>query len=292
MNIGIDIGGSHIAIATVEKQNIISKKEYVYDKEFKENILKNLEIFIKETVTEIIKNNPNQIKKIGISVAGTIIDNMLVFSPNLELKNVNFIEMLQPYFNIPVTVNKDSFCAGKAEKEYGCLKKYGNNSIFLIIGTGIGGIRYLDNNLYRAGYGHMVIEKDGRQCKCGKKGCFETYGSIKALRDEIKKYLNITHMTGKQMHEYLTANQNNKKVQNIVDNYIYNFCIGLTNIIDIDVPEAIGFGGSFSYYEDLFLERIKNTIIDKKMLSNSRCLPILKMGILKNDAGIIGATLF
>lgn len=290
MRIGIDIGGNHIAMAVVENENIIDKKEYVYSEEFKSKIASNIEILLKNVISEFI--NKYEIEKIGISIAGRLKDNILYFSPNLKgLVGIDFVKMLSN-FSIPVTVNKDSFCAGKAEKVYGCLKEFNNTSVFLIVGTGIGGIGYYGNTLYRAGYGHMIIQKDGRQCKCGKKGCFETYGSITALKNEVKKYLNITNMTGKDLHDYLILHQYDKDVQIILDNYIKDFCIGLSNIIDIVLPEAIGFGGSFSYYEELFLNRIKNTLSNEKLLADPNSIPNLTMGRFKNDAGIIGATLF
>mgnify|MGYP001859508174 CR=1 FL=1 len=114
MNIGIDIGGTHIAIAVVEKSNIILQKEKVYNHDFKINLLNSLENFIKDTITDILQEY--KIEKIGISIAGTIQDNVLLYSTNLGLKNIDFRKILEPYFNIPVTVNKDSFCAGRAEK--------------------------------------------------------------------------------------------------------------------------------------------------------------------------------
>ncbi len=290
MNIGIDIGGTHIAIAVVEKSNIILQKEKVYNHDFKINLLNSLENFIKDTITDILQEY--KIEKIGISIAGTIQDNVLLYSTNLGLKNIDFRKILEPYFNIPVTVNKDSFCAGRAEKEYGCLKGYDRNAIFLVIGTGIGGIRYLNGNIYRAGYGHMVIEKNGRQCKCGKKGCFETYASIKVLRDKIKEYLKVNDIDGKELYKYLLLNKENNEISRIVDNYIYDLCIGLTNIIDIDLPEIIGFGGSFSYYDDIFIDKIEETIVKNNLLFHKTKMPIFKMGKLKNDAGIIGATCY
>ena len=56
MNIGIDIGGSHIAIAVVEKSNIILQKEKVYNQDFKMNLFKNLENFMKDTITYILQD--------------------------------------------------------------------------------------------------------------------------------------------------------------------------------------------------------------------------------------------
>ena len=290
MKIGIDIGGSHIAIAKVEENKIIDKKEYNYDEKFKEEIRKNIVEYIKKEVSEIIEKE--KIEKVGISIAGRLRENVLYISPNLkQLEGINFVEILEPYFKIPVTVNKDSFCAGKAEKVYGCLKNY-NTAVFLIIGTGIGAISYRNNKLQRDGYGHMIIEKDGRQCKCGKKGCFETYGSITALKRSLQEYLKKENMTGKEVHDYLETHQNEEPIKKIIDNYIQNFCTGLSSIIDIVLPEAVGFGGSFSYYQDLFLERIEEKFKTQKLLADDKSIPVFTFGSLKNDAGIIGATLF
>ena len=290
MKIGIDIGGSHIAIAKVEENKIIDKKEYNYDEKFKEEIRKNIVEYIKKEVSEIIKKE--KIEKVGISIAGRLRENVLYISPNLkQLEGINFVEILEPYFKIPVTVNKDSFCAGKAEKVYGCLKNY-NTAVFLIIGTGIGAISYRNNKLQRDGYGHMIIEKDGRQCKCGKKGCFETYGSITALKRSLQEYLKKENMTGKEVHDYLEAHKDEEPIKEIIDNYIQNFCTGLSSIIDIVLPEAVGFGGSFSYYQDLFLEKIEEKFKTQKLLADDKSIPVFTFGNLKNDAGIIGATLF
>ena len=246
--------------------------------------------YIKKEVSEIIEKE--KIEKVGISIAGRLRENVLYISPNLkQLEGINLVEILEPYFKIPVTVNKDSFCAGKAEKVYGCLKNY-NTAVFLIIGTGIGAISYRNNKLQRDGYGHMIIEKDGRQCKCGKNGCFETYCSITALIRSLQEYLKKENMTGKEVHDYLEAHQNEEPIKKIIDNNIQNFCTGLSSIIDIVLPEAVGFGGSFSYYQDLFLEKIEEKFKTQKLLADDKSVPVFTFGTLKNDAGIIGATLF
>ena len=55
MKIGIDIGGSHIAIAKVQENKILDKKEYNYDESFKKEIRKNIVKYIKQEVSEILK---------------------------------------------------------------------------------------------------------------------------------------------------------------------------------------------------------------------------------------------
>lgn len=99
-------------------------------------------------------------------------------------------------------------------------------------------------------------------------------------------------MTGKDVHDYLVSHQNDEQIKVIINDYIQNFCIGLSSIIDIVLPEAVGFGGSFSYYQDLFLDKIQNKFNTQKLLADDKSIPVFTFGDLKNDAGIIGATLF
>ena len=290
MKLGIDIGGSHVGMAVVEESKIIKQKECLYNFNFKKAIRKNLESLLKQMISKMMEEY--KIEKIGISVAGRLEGGILKRSPNIpEMEGFDFIKELSNTFGLPVTINKDSFCAAKAEKEFGCLKPY-STCAFLIIGTGIGAVTYRDNNLYRDGYGHMIIEKGGKQCGCGKHGCFEAYCSIRALKNEVIKLLNKEHMSGKGLHSFLAKNQDNPEVEAIVQKYVDYFSIGLSNVIDIVLPEAIGFGGSFSYYEDVLLERIRKNILEKNLLVDPSTMPKLVMGDFKNDAGIIGATLF
>ena len=82
---------------------------------------------------------------------------------------------------------------------------------------------------------------------------------------------------------------NDSKVNKWVDKYLDNVAIGLVNIINIFEPEAICFGGSFSYYDDIFLPILKEKIA--KLRFNKEGNTELVVAKLKNDAGIIGAAL-
>ena len=75
-------------------------------------------------------------------------------------------------------------------------------------------------------------------------------------------------------------------MKQIIDEYVENLAIGLSNLINIFEPEAIGIGGSFSYYEEIFVEQLKIKI--EKLLFNHN-VPKIVMAEIKNDAGILGA---
>ena len=76
------------------------------------------------------------------------------------------------------------------------------NSIFLCIGTGIGGAVIFDGKLLEAQnvpgfeFSHTIIQKNGIMCNCGKRGCFETYASFKRFKERIAKEFNLGTIDG------------------------------------------------------------------------------------------------
>ena len=141
-------------------------------------------------------------------------------------------------------------------------------------------------------FGHMVINKGGRQCACGKRGCFETYASIRAFRNKIAEVLDIDNdFSGQYLREHL-LDFKDKRIDEVVEQFIEDLSCGICNLIDIFEPEIVVLGGSFSYYEgnpvyDRLLEKIKNP----NNRFNKKDMPIIELAKLKNDAGIIGATI-
>ena len=307
MKIGIDLGGSHIAIGVVDnKGKILEKVEKRITGTEKNNIKNVIEEYIFEKAEGFISKY--KITEIGIAIPGTVENGIVVKSVNLGLKNYEIVKNLQNKIDLPIKIRNDAKCAALAENVYGTLKGY-NRSIFLTLGTGIGGAVIIDNKLLDTGglpgceFGHMIIEKNGRLCKCGKKGCWEKYASMKAFKDELRKILKVDERTsGKELLDILRKlelkgkeqckeNSNSVEIKQLIEDYIYYLSIGISNLVNIFEPEAIGIGGSFVFYEEIFLEKLKRKILEDKLLFNERKELIIQTAILDNDAGLIGATL-
>ena len=300
MKIGIDLGGSHIAIGVVDNNGrILEKVEKRLRGIEKKTIQNTIEEYITENITTLTKKY--RVTEIGIAIPGTVTEDEVVKSVNLGLKNYKIIEELKKRIDLPIKIKNDAKCAAIAENTYGCLKQY-NRSVFLTLGTGIGGAVILNNKLLDTGklpgceIGHMVIEKDGILCECGRKGCFEKYASMKTLKNNLRQALGYDEkVSGKELYEIMRSNnpenQDYEVVEKIIQNYIESLAIGIANLINIFEPEVIGIGGSFVYFEEVLLNRLHKELISKKMLFNPRKEIIIKTAILQNDAGIIGATL-
>lgn len=298
MRIGVDVGGSHIGLGLVNKDGkLVLKAEKDYDKiqEDMSNIV--LETII-ELINKIIDNNDvkkEEIESIGIAFPGTVSETTVIKAENLGIYDFEVVKKLKKHFDVPIHLENDAKCAAIAEKEFGSLKNY-EDAIFLIIGTGVGGAVYLNGKLLRpkrySGFevGHTVINKDGIKCSCGRRGCFEVYSSMRRLKEKISKEFNLNTIDGIKIREFIEKNKDNKKLNEILDEYTQNLGIGIANLINIFEPQAISIGGSFGHY-DMLLKRLQDKINEKTELYNKEQIPKIVIAELKNDAGMIGAAM-
>lgn len=180
-----------------------------------------------------------------------------------------------------------------AEKVVGSLQNY-DDCLFLNIGTGIGGAVFLRGKLLTAkkytGFeiGHMTIEKNGNECTCGKRGCFETYASMKKLKETIRNQYQLGEEVHSQELMEILGNKTEKS-NKILEEYLTNLTIGIANLIDLFEPEAISIGGSFAYYKEIFIKALNEKLHKEQTTFNSRKDIILQTATMQNDAGIIGA---
>lgn len=299
MNIGIDIGGSHIAVGLVEKNKILNLKETsILDKD-KKNIESFLEDVIIISVNQIIREMGiylGDINQIGIAVPGTVKDDKIIKKcVNLGVKDFDIYSVINKYYpNTKIVIKNDGKCAAIDEKKYGNLKGY-KDGIFICLGTGVGGAVYLNGKMLEpktfSGFeiGHIVIDKHGELCKCGRRGCFDVYGSMKRFKRKLTKELGMS--VDSLSFDILpkVEKSKNKNIRKIIDDYAYDLSIGISNLINIFEPEVIVIGGSFAYYESILLSKIKDNIKNEKMLMNERKNIKIEKAKFLNDAGVIGA---
>lgn len=302
MRIGIDLGGSHIAIGLVDDNLEIIEKRTYYMNDRKSQLLEDYIVSsIKDGIKAIIKSADiklEEIEQIGIAVPGNPKDGCIKNVVNLQIKEFNIAERLSNTFeNVPIKLENDGKCAAIAEKYNGALKEY-KDCVFLCIGTGIGGAAFINDTFLKPirnsgfEFGHMIIKKDGEKCKCGNNGCFEAYCSKRKFKEEMQKILKIDEYVGaKELTDKIEENLDKKAVKELLEEYIDNLAVGISNIINILEPEAICIGGSMSHYEDLILNKLREKINSGEYLFNKENPPKIIAAKNGNDAGIIGATL-
>lgn len=153
----------------------------------------------------------------------------------------------------------------------------------ITLGTGVGGGIILNGNVYTgfnfagAELGHMVIQKDGRPCSCGRNGCWEAYSSATGLinmtKDKITECRNngvktemeqmidgdLSRVSGRTA---FTAMRNgDTAATEVVDEYIDYLACGLTSILRIFQPDVLSIGGGISNEKDNLLIPLKNALM-------------------------------
>lgn len=300
MRIGVDLGGSHVGVGLVEEDKIVDIKDKIFTRQDRVDIETTIIETIRTLIDELLTSNSlliDDIESIGIASPGTISNGVIVKAGNLSLNNFNLVERLKEYYKLPIHMRNDGKCAALAEKVYGSMKEY-DDCVFINIGTGIGGAVFMNGKLLEpkrySGFelGHMVVNKGGRHCSCGKQGCLEAYASIKALKNKVTETLDIdSDISGQYLREELLI-KDHPGVQEDLEVFLDYLTVGVCNYIDIFEPEVICFGGSFSYYEgNPILDRLIEKIQNPKNRFNQGEAPKIVTAIYKNDAGIIGATL-
>lgn len=293
MKIGIDLGGSHIAVGIVTEDGKLLKKQekvisFAEESKIKEKIRDSILSLINQLLREL-QIPIFIIEEIGLGIPGIIQNNFIVKCEKFRIYNWDLAKELEEHYKIPVKMHNDALCSAKAECEYGNLKN-AKRAVFLCLGTGIGGATILENNIFSSEYGHMIIKKDGKECHCGKKGCFETYSSMKEFKEGMIELLGLNkQITSEELLFILKREKQNKELNQYIDEYINTFLIGISNIINIINPEVICIGGSFVYFEDILYKRL---LEKANLLTYQFEKPKFVLAKLQNDAGIIGATLF
>ena len=143
MKIGIDIA---IGVDNKDGKNIEKIEKRLTNFE-KQDIKKSIEEITIEHCKQFIQKY--DIEQIGMAIPGWSKDGVIITSGNVGIKDYPIVEILQKKINLPIKIKNDAKCAAIAEKKYGCLKGY-KNSLFLTLGTGIGGAVFSNNELLEA----------------------------------------------------------------------------------------------------------------------------------------------
>ena len=293
IKVGIDLGGSHVAVGVVEEDgNILEQFEKDFTVKEKENLLQVAIDFIVDTIEKL--KMKYEFLEFGLGMAGSISNGVILRSVNLGVENYDIKSELENKTGLSVHIKNDAKCAAIAEYKYGNIKQY-NNIIFLTLGTGIGGAFIYHGTLMQSdvaeGYelGHMIIKENGLKCRCGKEGCFETYGGILAFKSKVMNRLNLSpDISGPELRKRMECSM--EQIADIIHDYINDLAIGISNLINIFEPDCIVIGGGFARYDYMLLDKLKERLINSNLLFNRRNDIVIRTAEFGNDAGIIGAS--
>jgi len=207
-----------------------------------------------------------------------------------------------------VFVENDANAAAWGEVVAGSAKG-SRDSVMITLGTGVGGGIIIDGkvisgfNYAGAELGHIVIEVDGAQCGCGRKGCWEAYSSATALIRMTREKLAECEAQGREtvMTEMVekagkvsgrtafdAKRAGDEAGAEVVEKYVHYLAQGISNIINIFQPEVLSIGGGISnegdYLLDMLVPLVRAEVYGQGIVKGTD----IRIAALRNDAGIIG----
>lgn len=308
-NIGIDLGGTNIKVGLVdENYNIVAKTSV------KTNLPRPAEEIcasIVEAVWTVLneaKVTIGEVNSIGIGTPGVANrdSGTVLYSCNLGFKNTDLRALIRKQLDKPVFVENDANAAAFGEVLAGAGKGY-KNVVVVTLGTGVGGGIIIDGRIY-TGFnfcggelGHTVIEFGGRQCSCGRRGCFEAYSSATALINMTKEAMeankdskmwelaqgSLDNVDGKTAFDGMRADDSAAK--DVIKTYIDYLGCGLTNIVNTFQPEMLLIGGGICKEGENLTKPLYEFINRESYCVDAEQVTKLDICKLGNDAGIIGA---
>lgn len=252
---------------------------------------------------------------IGIGLPGIVgaEDGSWIFSPHFVEwgTHLPFKQMLQERLGLDLPIFVDNVNRLQAFAEYVKGRGKGTRSLVVVdaICEGLGAGILIDGGMYEGAeslsgeIGHMVLQPDGGpDCICGGKGCFEALVSTKRIRRTLQAHREIrteslVYADGSDADEvnldslFRAYRQGDPFAEEIIEDIVKWFAIGLNNVIMVYDPEEIVLEGIYSDAGPRFLENLRAKINQMSLPCINRSVEIV-FSDFGRERGVLGAANF
>ncbi len=306
---GVDIGGTNIKLGLIDDE----RECIVADISFKTRAERPHGEILDDIAVNLAKLcvgagvDFNAVAGVGMGVPG-IVDQRtgtVSYCANLGWRDIPITHLFEVMTGKHTEAANDANCAAWGEYKYGCCKGM-RNVILITLGTGVGSGIILDGKLFggiaTAGgeAGHMIIIKDGLQCNCGLRGCWERYASATALIEQTKQAIadapdsllagiaarsdRVTARTA-----FAALEKGDPVARKVVDKYIDYIVTGLISLGNIFHPNAFVIGGGVSNEGAPLIAPLEDKL-NAGLIANAHNPRVrVLQAALGNKAGMMGA---
>lgn len=198
--IGIDVGGTNTVFGFIDEAG-----ECIYES----SILTQADQDADQLFSRLFFKIDNDFKKysdvyelIGIGIGApnaNYYKGTVERPPNLNWGIVNVLDIVKKYSPLPSAITNDANAAAIGEMIFGVAKGM-KDFIVITLGTGLGSGIVVNNELvygadgFAGEIGHTIVDPNGRECGCGRKGCLETYASASGIKRTVFELIGTTNI--------------------------------------------------------------------------------------------------
>jgi len=231
---------------------------------------------------------------VGVGVPGVVrrADGWVEFAPNMMWEGVPFGELLATRLDVPagVRVGNDGDLGALAEHVRGAGRGI-DHLLYLAGEVGIGGGIIVDGRTvagaqgYAGEFGHMVVHPDGRRCRCGSLGCFETEVGEEAVLVACGRDANGGRAA--LVEVFSAASKGEQRAVDGLNGVAEWVARGLASLVNIFNPEIVILGGPLSSLFFLTGDVIRSRV-DAMTSFAGRRVRLVQPG-LGEDSSLLGA---
>jgi glucokinase len=305
LTVGVDVGGTKIAAGVVDEDGkLIASTRRETPATDTAMVLEAIGDAVRELQVA------HQVVAVGIGAAGFVDAGRakVMFAPNLAWRDEDLGGQLSKTLGLPVVVENDANAVAWAESRFGAGRDH-DDLVAITVGTGIGGGVVLGGRLVRGGYGvaaeigHVTMVPYGRRCGCGLQGCWEQYGSGRALVTEAREIARHSPAFAAALlasaggdpeaitGEMVTANAQAGDVGGLhcYDEIGRWIGLGLAQLAAVLDPSLFVLGGGVSAAGDILRERVENVFRANLTGRGHRPVAEVRLAELGWESGMVGA---
>jgi glucokinase len=302
---GIDIGGTNTVFGLVESTGNIVAENSLKTTDYPE-----INNFVSALTAEINKLMELQadlkLAAIGIGAPNANYHKGTIeLAPNLAWKGiVPLAELIKKKIAVPVIITNDANAAAMGEMIFGGAKGM-KDFIVLTLGTGLGSGIVINGEVvyghtgFAGELGHTIVVPDGRDCGCGRQGCYETYASASGLvrtvlymlseirEESLLRDIPPSELTSKKIAE--AAAKNDPVALEALDYTAEKLAFGIINAIGFSSPEAVFLFGGLAQAGEMLFVPVRDYVDQNVQPIFKGTVKILPSGVSESNAAVLGA---
>nr|WP_296157273.1 ROK family protein [uncultured Blautia sp.] len=242
-------------------------------------------------IDQLLAETDLKVLGIGVAVMGPVdINNGIILNPPhfFGIENVNITQFLEERYGLPVVVDHDQNSAAQAEVLFGAGKNV-QDFIFLGITKGIGSGFVSDGKVFHnkmgmaSELGHISIDRNGKRCACGNRGCLEVYACVDAMEEKLRKVTGENHT----FQEFCKMKKR-RDVDKVLREMVNDIAVAIVSGINILHPQLVILGNECMDWDDKYVYLLEEKVNEEKFTQNYGRVPIRKAYFGK-DSQLLGA---
>ncbi len=240
---------------------------------------------------------------IGVGVPG-LVDReagVLIYAPNLHWHDVPLRTRWTSRFGLPVFVENEAKAAALGEYYFGAARQV-KDFIYLSAGVGLGGGIMLDGKLLRgsSGFagevGHMSLDPQGERCACGRRGCWETLVSPRAVVRRVRELAaekfggrlqaDLSKLNFSQVVQ--AAQGGDKLATDSLRTAAHWLAVGIGDLVNVFNPRLVVLGGMLALPKDQLIPWVEQELAEQALKQPGQMVKIVPSAH-NSEACVVGA---